>query len=67
METVNYWILAPLLIFLCLITVPIAYIWISVYGPKLRRISSEKSNLSGDKPIDAESASTEVPEMVNLR
>jgi hypothetical protein len=64
METINWWILAPLLIFLSLITIPIVYVWVSVYGGKLRRISSVKSTVSVEQSVDLESASTQIPENV---
>lgn len=62
METINWWILAPLLIFLTLITIPIVYVWVSVYGAKLRLRWTEKPMESIEKSIEVESATTEAPE-----
>lgn len=62
METINWWILAPMLIFLSLITIPIVYVWVSVYGARLRLRSAENPVESIEKSIEVESATTEVPE-----
>ena len=62
METINWWILAPMLIFLSLITIPIVYVWVSVYGARLRLRSTENPVESIEKSIEVESATTEVPE-----
>ena len=42
MEQINYWIIVPFVIFFFLVSIPVAYIWLSPYLPKCACCSSKQ-------------------------
>ena len=68
MQTTNYWILAPFIIFFGLVAVPIAYIWISHYYAKLSGSASKlPATLGKGDDIESQAQSDEelIPERVS--
>jgi hypothetical protein len=65
MDQINLWILVPCVLIFGLVTIPVVYIWVSVYSCWFPCGGSKQSDKS-EEVSDSETGTTEAPEQLSV-